>query len=172
MRSSVGSPCREVAALAASLLLATLAVRGSAETDEPEPDPWVPVAFVIVRSTPDYGQARSVAERAAAQLAVPLNLRGLVYDPAHGLTWPKEECDKDPLYPFPCYVARGRFDPGVYISVERSDAYESFRPGLFVVIAASGEPGSAEVASSLTKARAAYPDAYIKEEKVYHGCMH
>jgi hypothetical protein len=69
-------------------------------------------------------------------------------------------------------VARGRFDPGVYVSVERSDAYESFRSGLFVVIATSGEPGSAEVASSLKKARAVYPDAYVNEEKVYHGCMH
>jgi len=170
MRSSVGPIDRSAAVLAVGLLLATLAARGIAETDEP--DPWVPVAFLILRSTPDYAEAQHVAERAAAQLAIPLNLRGLIYDAGHGLTWPKEECDKDPLYPFPCYVARGRFDPGVYLSVERSDAYASFRPGLFVVIAASGEPGSAEVASSLTRARAVYPDAYVKQEKVYHGCMH
>lgn len=84
---------------------------------------------------------------------------------------PRRRCGSQ-LSAFPCYVARGRFDPGVYVSVERSDAYESFRPGLFVVIAASGEPGSAEVASSLTKARAAHPDAYVKQEKVDHGCMH
>lgn len=90
----------------------------------------------------------------------------------HGLTWPREECEKEPLYPFPCYVARGRFDPGVYLSVERSDAYATFTPGLFIVIAASGEPGSPELTSTLTKVRKAHPDAYVKQERVYHGCMH
>ena len=160
------------AVLTTALILALLAVPGTAETAEPEPDPMVPVAFVVLRSTPDYDEARQVAERAAAHLAIPLNLRGLIYDPVHGLTWSKEVCDKDPYYPFPCYVARGRFDPGVYLSVERSDAYPSFRPGLFIVIAASGKPGSVEIGSSLTRVRAAYPDAYVKQEKVYHGCMH
>ena len=169
MRSNLARSFRRLAALACFGLLALPAL---AETAEPEPDVWVPVAFVILRSTPDYAEARRVAERAAAQLGARLDLRGLVFDPEHGLTWPKEECDKDSLYPFPCYVARGRFDPGVYLSVERSDAYASFQPGYFIVVAASGEPGSDEVASALGKARAAYPDAYVKQEKVYHGCMH
>ena len=172
MRSSLTRYSRLYAALAVGFLVATLTLPGIAETEEPEPDPWVPVAFVILRSTPGYAEARRVAEHAAFQLGIPLNLRGLIYDAGHGLTWPKAECDKDPLYPFPCYVARGRFDPGVYLSVERSDAYASFRPGYFVVIAASGEPGSAEVQASLTRVRAIYPDAYVKREKVYHGCMH
>ena len=172
MRSRVTPSSGLTVALTVAFLLTTLAVPGTAETEEPEPDPMVPVAFVILRSTPHYGEARHVAERAATQLAIPLNLRGLIYDPDHGLTWPKEECDKDPLYPFPCYVARGRFDPGVYLSVERSAAYASFRPGFFVVIAASGEPGSAEITSALARVRSLYPDAYVKQEKVYHGCMH
>ena len=108
------------AAVATLLLLPSV---GLAEAEDPELDPMIPVGFLIIRSTPNYAEALRVAERAASQVDIPLDLRGLVYDPAHGLTWPAEVCEKDPLYPFPCYVARGRFDPGVYLSVERSDAY-------------------------------------------------
>ena len=158
-----------VAAVATLLLLPSNSL---AEDVDPELDPMIPVGFLIIRSTPDYAEALRVAEQAASQIDIPLDLRGLVYDPAHGLTWPSEVCEKDPLYPFPCYVARGRFDPGVYLSVERSDAYATFKPGLFIVIAASGEPESSELRSSLARVKSAYPDAYIKPEKVYHGCMH
>ena len=157
------------AAVATLLLLPSV---GLAEAEDPELDPMIPVGFLIIRSTPNYAEALRVAERAASQVDIPLDLRGLVYDPAHGLTWPAEVCEKDPLYPFPCYVARGRFDPGVYLSVERSDAYATFTAGFFIVIAASGEPGSSELESALARVQPAYPDAYIKREKVYHGCMH
>ena len=132
----------------------------------------IDVGFVIVRSARTYDEAASSAKLAAPRLGIPLNFRGLTFDPQHGLTWPKEECDKDPLYPYPCYIARGRFDPGAYVSVERSDAYQGFEPGYFIVIAASGRPGSAELASALETARRAYPDAYLKVAPVYHGCMH
>jgi hypothetical protein len=156
----------------AALVLSLVALQGPTHAAEPDPDPWVRVGFLIIRSTPDYAEARRVAERASSQLELPLNLRGLTYERPHGLTWPREECEKDPLYPYPCYVARGRFDPGVYLSVERSDAYATFNAGLFIVIAASGEPGSPELASTLARVRKAYPDAYVKQERVYHGCLH
>ena len=143
-----------------------------AAEEKAELDPWVEVGFLVIRSTPDYADARRTAEAASRKLGIRLDLRGLVHDATHGLTWPKEECDKDPLYPFPCYTARGRFDPGVYLSIERSDAYRSFRPGYFIVIAASGEPGSVELRDSLKAAKSEFPDAYLKSEKVYHGCMH
>jgi hypothetical protein len=156
----------------AALLLGLIGLPSGVTAAEPEPDPWIRVGFLIVRSTSDYAEARRVAERASSQLELPLDLRGLVYEPPHGLTWPREQCEKDPLYPYPCYVARGRFDPGVYLSVERSDAYATFTRGLFIVIAASGEPGSPELTSALARVREAYPDAYVKQERVYHGCMH
>ena len=154
-------------ALGAGLLLAALGF-----TSADEEDLWVPVGFVILRSTSDYAEAKRVAEEAARRLEIPLNLRGLVHDAEHGLTWPKEVCAKGPLFPFPCYMARGRFDEGVYLSVELSDAYATFRPGLFIVIAASGVPGSSELAATLESARHEYPDAYLKQEKVYQGCIH
>lgn len=130
------------------------------------------MGFVVVRSTPDYVEALRVARSASTQLGLGLDLRGLVYEPDQGLTLPEEECEKDSLAPYPCYVARGRYDAGVYLSVERTDAYESFRPGFFVVVAASGQPGSNELASTLEAVHSSYPDAYLKVAKVYHGCMH
>ncbi len=158
--------------LAVALVVSLVVSAPRALADDPEFDPWVPVGFLIIRSTPDYAEARQIAERAARDLDIRLDLRGLIHDPAHGLTWPPEECAKDPLYPFPCYVARGRFDPGVYLSVESSDAYRSFKPGFFVVVAASGEPGSSELNASLADVKPLYPDAYVKQDEVYHGCMH
>ena len=159
-----------VLAFTASLVLGVS--MGFAEIDDPELDPMIPVGFLIIRSTPDYDEALRVATEAAAKLGIRLDLRGLVHDPVHGLTWPPDVCEKDPHYPFPCYIARGRFDSGVYLSVERSDAYRTFKPGFFIVVAATGEPHSSEIQSSLTLARSVYPDAYVKREKVYHGCMH
>lgn len=132
--------------------------------------PYFEVSFVLVKSTSSYGDAHRLARRASADLRIPLDLRGLVHDPTHGLTWPRERCAEDPLYPFPCYVARGRWDPGRYISIERSDAYSSFKPGPFIVVAASGDPG--EMKSVLSSIKAKVPDAYMKTEEVYFGCMH
>ena len=132
--------------------------------------PYVEVSFVLVRSTTSYADALRFAKRASADLGIPLDLRGLTYDSQYGLTWPREECDKDPLYPFPCYVARGRYDSGRYLSIERSDAYGSLKPGLFIVIAASGDPS--EMRCAAASIRAHIPDAYLKTEQVYFGCMH
>jgi hypothetical protein len=145
------------------LLLAALspvlAASPASAMDDPDPDPWIDVGFVIVRSTTDYAEALRVVERAHEKLGFVINLRGLVHDATHGLTWPKAECDRDPLYPFPCYFARGRFDPGVYLSIERSDAYRTFRSGYFVIIAASGEPASADLEKTLKTAKSLFPDA-------------
>lgn len=132
--------------------------------------PFIEVSFVLVRSTSSYADALRFAKRASTDLGIPLDLRGLIHDPRHGLTWPRDECEKDPLYPFPCYVARGRWDPGRYLSIERSDAYGSLKPGLFIVVAASGDPS--EMKSVAAEIRAHVPDAYVKTEEVYFGCMH
>ena len=133
--------------------------------------PFVPMGFVVVRSTSDYVDALRFAKRASRRLGVPLDLRGLIHDADHGLTWSRESCAADPLYPYPCYTARGRWEGTKhYISIERSDAYRSMRPELFVVIAATGEPK--EMQAFAASVRATIPDAYAKAEDVYHGCMH
>ena len=154
------------------IALALLAAPGSSADGPNDLDAWVPVGFVILRSTSDYAEARRVAEEAAKVLEVPLNYRGLQFDEKLGLSFSAEVCQQEASAPHPCYLARGRYDSGEYLSIERSDAYESFQPGYFIVIFATGAPGSAELASSLAKARKRYADAYLKSEKVYHGCMH
>lgn len=160
------------------IALVALSGRGIAKTETDETGamwkdgvgPYVEVSFVLVKSTQSYRDAHRFAQRVSAELGLPLDLRGLIYDPTHGLTWPRERCAEDPLYPFPCYLARGRWDEGRYISIERSDAYSSFKPGLFIVIAASGRPD--EMRSTVSSIKARVPDAYMKTEAVYFGCMH
>lgn len=131
----------------------------------------VPKGFVIVRSTTDYAEAKRFAARAADQLGIPLDLRDLVLDARHGMTFTRESCEVS-AWEYPCFAPRGRWDDGIYVSVEPSDAYSTFRPGYFVVVAASGPPRSNGVAFTAGKARAAFPDAYVKDADVYHGCMH
>ena len=158
-------------ALVVVLIAWTTAVWGSEDTANAPSENIVDVAFVVVGVSEDYAEASRVAERAARELGVVLDLRGLVNDPEYGLTLRAEECT-DPLYPFPFYLPRGRFDAGEYVSIERSDGYSALRAGYFVVIAASGAPRSAEMTAALAKARRVVPDAYEFREKVYVGCMH
>ena len=148
------------------------ALAGLAAAANDDPDPWVTVGFVIVRSTTDYREARRIVDEAKDRLGIPVDLRGLVFDGEHGLTFSPEVCEKEALSPFPCYLARGRTDAGVYLSIERSDAYASFRPGYFLVFAANGDPESAELKATLAKVRGLFKDAYLKGGKVYQGCLH
>jgi hypothetical protein len=89
--------------------------------------------------------------------------------PQQGLSFPAKVCDENG-FEHPCYVARGRYDDGEYVSVEWSTAYEGFTPGLYIVVVASGP--EAEVKKHLPAAREVYGDAYIKKAKVYMGCIH
>lgn len=108
-------------------------------------------------------ESAAVAAEAAIQLQIPLDLRRLVHDEKHGLAWPQEICAQEALFPYPCCVAHGRFDDGVYLSIERSDAYSDFAPGFFIVIAASGAPEAPELVKTVAAARLVYADAYTKQ---------
>ena len=156
-----------VVALLAMLVPGT----GRAEAVDLEAAAMQPKGFVIVRSTTSYAEARAFAKRAAATLRVPLDLRDLTYDARHGMTFSREACEAS-SWEYPCFSPRGRWDDGVYVSVEPSDAYATFRPGLFVVVVASGAARSNDLAFGAGKARAAFPDAYVKDADVYQGCMH
>ena len=131
---------------------------------------FVNVSFVVVYSTPSYDSASAFANEAADRLEIPVDLRGLVFDRQHGLSWSRQECEGEPFAEFPCYFPRGRYDEGVYLSIEISDSYDSLEPGEFLVIAASGEPEEMEAA--LVSVREVIADAYIKTEKIYFGGMH
>lgn len=127
--------------------------------------------FVIVKSTPAYGEARRAAVDAAKRLGVRLDLRELSPHRRGGLTFPRKECE-DSAFDYPCYVARGRDDDGFYVSVEYSTAYAGFRPGLYVVIVASDEKGGPIAMDAAIKAKKLFKDAYVRRTGVYMGCIH
>ena len=151
-----------------TLLLLTTTYSLSAQTED---EMMVKKSFLILQSTKSYPDALKTARGAASSLAYRLDLRGLKPNIREGLTFSRPECDSNG-WEYPCYVPRGRYDDGAYISIERSDAYNGFSKGYYIVIAASGEPAGKEVKGAFVKARPLYRQAYLKTAKVYMGCMH
>ena len=128
--------------------------------------------FVILKATPSYAEARAVAVAAAERLAIRLDLRELVPDVSVGLTFSQDACASE-FGAFPCYVPRGRWDDGVYLSVEHSSSYEGFEEGLYVVMLASGSaPGSDDRRGPCAARKASTPTLTVKTAPVYLGCIH
>ena len=153
--------------MSAPILLLMLAT--SVEPTEP-PD-LVAKAFVILKSTPSYAEARAAATTAAEQLALRMNLRDLAPHPMTGLTFSEEACNAE-FGEFPCYVPRGRWDDGVYISIEHSSSYEGFEEGRYIVVLASGAPHDRSVRAAFRRAKPSFPDAVVRTTPVYLGCLH
>ena len=147
-----------------------LTVHSNAQ-DAQQEEMFVEKEFVIIRSTADYEAALQTARSAATQLQLKLDLRDLKKNKESGLSFSKKICEEE-WEEYPCYVARGRWDDGEYISIEYSDAYNGFRKGYYIVIIAGDEKGDAAVKTILQKAKKYYKDAYSKTTKVYIGCMH
>ena len=153
---------------AAVALVALVAVTSPASERDPD---VVRKSFVILKSTASYADARAIAAAAAERLAIRLDLRDLEPDPDAGLTFSKESCDNE-FGEYPCYVPRGRFDDGVYISIEHSSSYEGFEEGLYVVMLASGSPRNRTIDAAVRRAKGQFPDVFVKTAPVYLGCIH
>jgi hypothetical protein len=138
----------------------------------PDRDPdVVRKSFVIIKSTPSYAEARALAMAAAEKLAIRLDLRDLSPDASFGLTFSRDACN-DEFGEFPCYVPRGRWDDGVYLSVEHSSSYDGFDEGLYVVMLASGSPRDRAIGAAMRRAKSLDPDAFVKTAQIYLGCIH
>jgi hypothetical protein len=133
-----------------------------------EAQPFVKKNFVIIKSTKNYAAAKLTATKAASQLNQKLDLRGLKPDKQTGLTFSESDCENEGGYP--CYIARGRFDDGDYISIEWSNAINGFAKGYYVVVVGAGS--KEETNTILKKAKKFFKTAYVKEADVYIGCMH
>lgn len=131
--------------------------------------PYTKMSFVIIQSTKSYADAKATATKAAKALKLKLDLRNLKPHKTAGLTDTKKECE-DNGWEYPCYVGRGRYDNGEYVSIEWSEAFYKFAKGYYIVIVYSGEKKDASTA--LKKAKKVFADAYSKEAEVYMGCMH
>jgi hypothetical protein len=147
---------------------ALLALTSVPRPDDPD---TVRKSFVILKATPSYADARAVASAAAERLAIRLDLRDLAPDGEAGLTFPEDAC-KNEFGEFPCYVPRGRWDDGVYLSVEHSSSYEGFQEGLYIVVLASGSPRDRVIGAAVRRAKSLYPDVVVKTAPVYLGCIH
>jgi hypothetical protein len=152
--------------------LLAASAHGHEEATPVDVDPeLVAKSFVVLKSTPSYAEARAFASTAAETLAIRMDLRELSPDHTAGLTFPEDDCRQE-FGEFPCYVPRGRYDDGVYISIEHSSSYSGWAEGLYVVVLASGSPRDRSVRAALRRARASYPDAVMKMAPVYLGCIH
>ena len=143
------------------------------------PGCYVKKCFLLVQSTTDYKNALQTAQEAAKGLNIKLDLRGLVQDQnTHiGLSLPADTClkyteEEEGVRDSSCYMARGRWDDGIYISIEYSNAYQGFSKGFYIVVAGSSDNKDEALIETLNKVKTKYSDAYIKSSKVYMCCMH
>jgi len=153
---------------AAPTLAALLAVTSVSPPQDPD---VVRKSFVILKATPSYAEARALAAAAAERLAIRLDLRDLAPDAEVGLTFSEEACQNE-FGEFPCYVPRGRWDDGVYLSIEHSSSYEGFAEGQYLVMLASGAPRDRAIGAALRRAKDLYPEVAVKTAPVYLGCIH
>jgi hypothetical protein len=131
--------------------------------------PYIKKSFVIIQSTKSYAVAKATAVKASQQLHQKLDLRELQPNKKTGLTYADSVCENEGGYP--CYISRGRYDNGDYVSIEWSNAFEGFEKGFYIVVISSGldAAGTNEV---LKNAKKYFKDAYAKKAEIYVGCMH
>ena len=150
------------------LLIFLLYVNAYVQADISVEEQSLSKSFLIAKSTKNYNEAVAFAKKLANKSAISLKLKTLHPSQSTGLTYAASACKKMG-YSYPCYVARGRYDDGIYISIEYSDVYSGFTTGYYMVIVASGEKIDKSVLQSVRKY---VPDAYVKKTAVYMGCIH
>jgi hypothetical protein len=123
--------------------------------------------FLIVKTTKVYSDAKKFVIDFSKRSGIEINLRGVFYQKEIKLS-PKKETCLESGFSYPCYIARGRYDDGVYLSIEHTDAYKEFANGYYVVIAASGEVDS----ETIRTVKELIPDSYVKKSSIYMGCIH
>ena len=100
-------------------------------------------------------------------LGVKIDLRGYDEDPEMGLTTLTPCCE------FHNYIPRGRYDGGDYISIELGEPYQAAEKYVVIISSvAMGGEAEKDLEKLLSKAKKFYKDAYVKEVKVYIGCIH
>lgn len=132
-------------------------------------EPYIKKYFTIVASTKDYNSAKRQAMKVAEQMDIKLDLRDL-HPTDEGLSFPDTVCLNNG-WEAPCYVARGRWDDGEYVSIEWSDAFSGFSKGYYIVVVSSGDDLK-RMKTRLNVVKRFVSDAYIKSTDVYIGCMH
>ena len=127
--------------------------------------------LLIVGSHGTYKAALAAAKAFGAASGIAYDSQGMIYDAKRGLILPDDSDDEA----YAGQYMRRRHDTcsggNTCVSVERSEAYEGFRPGLYIVVAGVVGYG-AEADERLKAARKIVPSAYIKQTTLYMGCIH
>ncbi|MFC7337801.1 hypothetical protein ACFQY0_11475 [Haloferula chungangensis] len=122
-----------------------------------------------------FADARKDAEKIAKASEVPFSMEDRVYDEKRGLIYPDDFDDE--VYAGG-YVAR-RYDmthvadgdtQTAFLSVEKSDAYDGFTPGYYIVVAGIQESRESAL-KQIAKFKKWAPTAYVKKTKIYLGCL-
>lgn len=133
-------------------------------------DRWIVILSVYKK----FHQAKADAERIAKASGMLFSMNGMIYD-KKGLRYPDNF--EDEVFAG-VYVAR-RYNGASkgeevfeqHISIEKSDDYQGFAPGYYIVvgcIAESADEGKAQVAKFKKHA----PDTNVKKTELFVGCMH
>ncbi|MEM0968927.1 MAG: hypothetical protein AAGJ31_06235 [Verrucomicrobiota bacterium] len=158
------------------ILASTLFLTSAAKAQLEVEDCWTQDRYVAILSAyPSFADARRDAEKMAQKEGTPFSMEGRIYDAKRGLIYPDDSPDE---------VFRGEYVPRRYhfmfsdsgqefsfLSVERSDGYEGFRPGYYIVVAGIYETAS-EAKAQADRFRSWAPTAYAKKTQIYMGCLH
>jgi len=142
-------------------------------TDEWIDAPFFRLGILVVGSYRSYDAALRAAEKFSVASGYSYGSRGMVYDKERGLIWPDDSKDEvwagqyaPRRYDNECNILK----PNPCVTVERSEGYEGFTPGLYIVVAGVLDRDDKE--KRLANARRSVPSAYIKQTTLYLGCVH
>jgi hypothetical protein len=158
--------------LAASISMAAPVRSASDGAESPETEnAFVEKKFLLLPASSDFGKAERLARRVADRLHLPLGHTKVSPNEETGLTFTKETCTSSGE-PYPCYQERGRYDDGLYVSIELARPYLPDEPSVYVIVMASGLPEGAYADFVVTSARRHFPGARVVSSKVWMGCVH
>ena len=133
---------------------------------------------LVLASARDFASARRQAEAIARRADVPFSMQGMVYDAKRGLILP-DDAD-DPVYAGSYYLRRENSaaelpETGkpatVYLSVERSEAYEGFPKGRYIVVGGFYQ-SRPEAQRKLAGFARLAPGARLRRTPIFYGCIH
>lgn len=134
----------------------------------------VPRWVVILGVYKDFPEAKADALKFSKASKVPFSMGGNIFD-KKGLHFPKSFADE--LYAGE-YLARR--DNGTtdgekvlpeYLSIERSDGYEGFAKGYYIVVGAI-VPTAKDGLAQVERFKLFAHDTYVKKTIIYMGCLH
>jgi hypothetical protein len=131
------------------------------------------VVFAVYKT---FAAAQQDAVKIADASGLPFSMEGRVYDEKRGLIYPdtyEDEAFRGGYLArsYDTTVLPGKETETQYLSVERSDGYDGFKPGFYMVVAGIRE-ASGDASQQADRFRTWAPTAYVKKTRIYLGCLH